>query len=98
MFLSLSILLCFFSFGFNFLWHKSGNNGTENEMEVSSLSPSTTSSEPRHFDDEDDYLDEDLKDCKEEGDDEEEEEDIFREETQTKAGGPVERQEAGRRG
>nr|XP_053644541.1 protein sickie-like isoform X2 [Cherax quadricarinatus] len=52
------------------------SNGTENETEVSSLSPSTTSSEPRHFD-EDDYLDEDVKD---KDGDEEEEEDIFSDE------------------
>ncbi|XP_071526574.1 uncharacterized protein [Panulirus ornatus] len=54
------------------------SSGLENEMEVSSLSPSTTSSEPRHFDEEDDYLDEDVKDKDDDDDDDgDEEEDIF---------------------
>ncbi|XP_042211886.1 neuron navigator 3-like isoform X4 [Homarus americanus] len=57
----------------HFIQDDSRSNGTENEMEISSLSPSTISSEPRHFD-EDDYLDEDVKD---EGEEEEEEDDIF---------------------
>lgn len=54
-------------------------------MEVSSLSPSTTSSEPRHFD-EDDYLDEDVKD-KDEG---QEEEDIFSDESKPAVVTPTE--------
>ncbi|XP_069979691.1 protein sickie isoform X5 [Penaeus vannamei] len=68
------------------------SNGTENDMEVSSLSPSTTSSEPRHFD-EDDYLDRDLSEDKKEGE-EEEEDDIFSDECKPR---PPPREESGTR-
>lgn len=61
-------------------------------MEVSSLSPSTTSSEPRHFD-EDDYLDRDLSEDKKEGE-EEEEDDIFSDECKPR---PPPREESGTR-
>ncbi|XP_069191860.1 protein sickie isoform X6 [Procambarus clarkii] len=59
----------------HFIQDDSRSNGTENELEVSSVSPSTTSSEPRHFD-EDDYLDGDVNDK----DGDEVEEDIFSDE------------------
>lgn len=70
----------------------SRSTGTENDMEVSSLSPSTTSSEPRHFD-EDDYLDRDLSEDKREGE-EEEEDDIFSDECKPM---PPPREESGTR-
>ncbi|XP_064118223.1 neuron navigator 3-like isoform X3 [Macrobrachium nipponense] len=79
------------------------SSGIENELELSSLSPSTTSSEHRHYD-EDDYLDDDYKttqkgdEDEDEGDDDEEgdEEDIFNcDESKLAVARPVE-EEGGR--